>query len=207
MCTSVYVPSGPAPPPAVVGATLPPAFTWAEARRRGLSERQIRALHEDGLIEPLACGLYLRVDAPVHEADLLQVAAKAPDATLCLRSALARHGLTDDIPDMVDLALPRGRRHPVTGAPVRWHAFDVSTFGLGRGTVDLSGGLSLGLYGSERCIVDAFRLRHREGPELPHDALKAWLRRPGSRPASLLRIARAFPKAEPALRAALEVLL
>lgn len=192
---------------AVADAHLPAAFTYAQAKRGGLSERQIRALTEAGAIEQLARGVYLRVDAPAHEADLLQVAAKAPDATLCLRSSLVRHGLIDDIPDRIDLALPRGRRRPVTGAPVRWHAFDPRTFELDRETVELSGELSLGLYGPERSIIDAFRLRHLEGPELAHDALKAWLRQPGSRPASLLRMANSFPKAEPALRQALQVLL
>lgn len=186
---------------------LSAAFTYGEARRAGLSERRIRALKDRGLIEPLARGLYLRADAPAHEADLLQVAAKAPDATLCLRSALARHGLTDEIPDRVDLALPRGRRVPVSGAPVRWHLFDADTFDVGREVLQLAGGLSLGLYGPERCIVDAFRLRHLQGSELAHEALKAWLRRKGSRPASLLRTASSFPRAEPALRHALEVLL
>lgn len=187
-------------------ASLPIAFTWGEARGRGLSERRIRQLREQGTIELLTRGLYLRSDAPPDEADLLQVAAKAPQATLCLRSALARHGLIDDIPDAVDLALPRGRRHPSTGAPVRWHAFDPATFDVGRDEIALSGGLSLGLYGPERSIVDAFRLRHAEGPELAHDALKAWLRQRGN-PATLLRTSLAFPKAAPALRRALEVLL
>lgn len=54
---------------------------------------------EAGAIKQTARVVYLRADAPAHEADLLQVSAKAPDATLCLRSALVRHGLIDDIPD------------------------------------------------------------------------------------------------------------
>ena len=46
-----------------------------------------------------------------------------------------------------------------------------------------------------------------EGPELAHPALKAWLRRPDTQPATLLQMAKDFPKAEPALRLALEMLL
>ena len=38
-------------------------------------------------------------------------------------------------------------------------------------------------------------------------ALRRWLRRPGSQPSALLAMARHFPKALPALRAALQVLL
>lgn len=187
-------------------AALPAAFTRGEARRRGLTDRRLRELQDQGAIESWARGLYVRSDAPPHEADLLRVAAKAPLATLCLRSALARHGLIDEIPEQVDLALPRGRRHPTTGGPVRWHAFDDATFDIGRDELALDGGLSLGLFGPERSIIDAFRLRHREGPELANEALKAWLRQRGT-PASLLMTANAFPKALPVLRRALEVLL
>jgi len=66
---------------------------------------------------------------------------------------------------------------------------------------------TIGLYNPQRCIIDAFRLRHLEGPETAVEALRRWLRRRGSQPATLLAMARAFPKAEPALRAALEILL
>lgn len=184
---------------------LPPAFTFAQARQGGLSERNLRELRELGRLETLARGIYLRSGAA--DADLLQVAARTPEATLCLRSALARHELIDDIPFEIDLALPRGKRRPATTAPARWHHFDADTFHLGQGRLSLAGGLSIGLYSPERCIVDAFRLRHLEGTELAHQSLKAWLRTRHAQPAALLRLAKSFPKGEPSLRQALELLL
>ncbi len=66
---------------------------------------------------------------------------------------------------------------------------------------------AIGLYGPERSIIDAFRLRHLEGHELAVEALKRWLRRPGTSPAALLAMARRFPKARPSLQNALEILL
>lgn len=184
---------------------LPPAFTFAQARQGGLSERNLRELRELGRLETLARGIYLRSGAA--DADLLQIAARTPKATLCLRSALARHELIDDSPFEIDLALPRGKRRPATTAPARWHHFDADTFNLGRGRLSLAGGLSIGLYSPERCIVDAFRLRHLEGTELAHQSLKAWLRTRHAQPAALLRLAKSFPKGEPSLRQALELLL
>lgn len=65
----------------------------------------------------------------------------------------------------------------------------------------------MGIYSPERCIVDSFRLRHQEGSDVANEALRRWLRRPGSKPASLMRMAQSFPKAAPGVRAALEVLL
>lgn len=88
-----------------------------------------------------------------------------------------------------------------------WHAFDRATFEIGRMELAVGGGLTIGLYGPERSIVDAIRLRHRDGHELGVTALRRWLRRRGSSPAALLAIAGHFPQAEPALRGALEILL
>ena len=90
---------------------------------------------------------------------------------------------------------------------VRPRSHTADTFDLGRDELQLAQETSIGLYSQERCIIDSFRLRHLEGPETAVEALRRWLRRRGSQPATLLAMARAFPKAEPALRAALEILL
>lgn len=197
------------PEPALaVLAALPTIFSYAQAREAGLSHRRIYWLRDHGLIDPLARGTYRRVDATWDaDPDLIEIAARAPESTICLTSALARHDLTDVIPHMIDIALPRGRRHPATAAPVTWHTFAADTFDIGREIVDLAGDGSIGLYSAERSIIDAFRLRHQEGPELAHEALRRWLRRRNASPAELVTMAQAFPKALPALRAALEILL
>jgi predicted transcriptional regulator of viral defense system len=187
---------------------LPAAFSYRDARAAGLTDRRLHALRDAGLIQQLGRGLYGRADAVSDvDPDLLEIAHRAAQATLCLTTALARHGLTDAIPAGIEVALPRGHRHPRTQAPVTWHAFAADTFAVGRGELPLTEGISIGLYGPERCIVDSFRLRHLEGSETAVEALRRWLRRRGSQPAALLAMARSFPKAEPALRSALEILL
>jgi hypothetical protein len=50
-------------------------------------------------------------------------------------------------------------------------------------------------------------MRHREGSDVAWEALRRWLARPGRSPAQLIDLAANFPRAEPALRQALEVLL
>ncbi len=135
------------------------------------------------------------------------VAVRAPAATVCLGSALARYGLCDVIPAATDVALPRGARRPAVAAAVAWHTFAAGTFAVGRDSLDLDGATSIGLYSAERSIIDAFRTRGTEGHELAHEALRRWLRRPGSHPAQLLSMAGAFPRVSTPLRAALEVLL
>jgi hypothetical protein len=186
---------------------LPAAFSYSQARTHGLSDRRLYALRDAGLIEQLGRGLFQRADS-VGEADsdLIEIALRAPQATLCLTSALARHDLTDTIPARIDAALPRGQRHPAAEAPVNWHAFAVDTFDIGREQLRLTEHTSIGLYNPQRCIIDAFRLRHLEGPEPAVEALRRWLRQRGNQPAQLIVMARAFPKAEPALRTTLQIL-
>lgn len=189
-------------------ASLPPIFSYAQARQAGLSQRRIYWLRDQGLIEPLTQGTYRRAGAGLDaDPDLVEIATRASRATLCLASALARHDLTDAIPAKIDIALPRGTRRPPTAAPVKWHVFDADMFDIGRDTLALTGDARIGLYGAERSIIDAFRLRHQEGTDLAHEALKRWLGRRGSSPAELIRMAHHFPKALPSLRAALEILL
>lgn len=186
---------------------LPATFTYSQARKLGLSDWSLYQLRDEHLIEPLGRGLYERTDLADSDHDLRAVAARAPRATLCLRSALARHGLIDDIPAEIDIALPRGTRTPALDAPISWHSFDAATFDLGRGTLDLGAGQTIGLYSPERCIADAFRLAGTEGPELGNEALRRWLRRRGSSPAQLMKLAAQLPRAEASLRRSLQILL
>jgi hypothetical protein len=188
-------------------SALPATFTYAQARGAGLSKHAFYSLREGGRIEPLARGLYRQADAEPADLDLLTIAIKAPLATLCLASALARHGLSDAIPAAPDIALPRGKRTPAIEAIVQWHHFEPSTFDLGRGQLTLDATTSIGLYDAPRSIIDAFRMRATEGHELGYEALRRWLRTPGSQPGQLIRLAHQFPKAETTLRTALAALL
>lgn len=186
---------------------LPIAFTAPIARRAGVPRHRLRTLVDTGLVVRTGRGLYRRADAALGDEDLQAIALRAPDATLCLVSALSHHELTDQIPPRVDIALPRERRPPAIALPVAWHRFDAVTYGLGRGDLELGGGLSIGLYSPERCIIDAFRMSHLLGDEVAFEALRRWLRRRGSTPGALLALAKSFPKAEAALRDTLRVLL
>lgn len=187
---------------------LAATFTRAQARRASISDRTLNHLRETGAIESIGRGLYRKTDSDITaDIDLLEIARRAPRATLCLTTALARHSLTDEIPPSIDAALPRGQHRPITTAPVTWHLFDRDSFDIGRTEMSLDENAAIGLYGPQRSIIDAIRLRHREGSALGNIALKRWLARPGSSPAELLALARHFPQAEKALREALEILL
>jgi predicted transcriptional regulator of viral defense system len=186
---------------------LPPTFTRTQALELGLSKRELYRLRDEGQVEPLSRGLYRRSDADPTDLDLIEIATRAPAAALCLATALARHGLSDAIPTALDVAIPRTARPHPTSIPVTWHRFEPKTFNIGRTEIQLGTHSRIGIYSPERCIIDAFRMRSLEGAEMGRDALRRWLRRRGSQPASILKMAAAFPRTLRVLRETLEILL
>jgi predicted transcriptional regulator of viral defense system len=185
---------------------LPSVFPLGQARALGLSERQVYAWRDNGDIEVLGHGIFAKPGIEMDQ-DLVEISVRAPLATLCLTSALARYELIDDIPTVIDVALPREHRQPRSSALARWHRFDTSSFYIDRTQVDIGGGRTIGIYGPGRCIIDAFRLRHLYGTDQAVAALRRWLNFRGSQPAELLRLAGSFPVVERPLRQALEILL
>ncbi|MGH3729439.1 MAG: type IV toxin-antitoxin system AbiEi family antitoxin domain-containing protein [Micromonosporaceae bacterium] len=188
---------------------LPPTFTYGQARDVGVTKWRLYALRDSGVIEAIARGVYQRADdrSATSDHDLLEIAHRAHDATLCLTTALIHHGLSDAIPSAIDVALPRGAHRPQVASRVNWHMFDPGTFDIGRERLAVDSHTGIGLYSVERCIIDAFRLRHHEGEDVAHIALRRWLARRSSSPAVLLQMARRFPQAQKGLRQALEILL
>lgn len=189
--------------------TLPDMLSYEDLAAHSLTRHGLDRLIQSGEFERIAPGLFLRSGlADDTTAAWIAIAAKKPDATLCLLTALSLHDLTDEIPTRSDIAIPRGTQ-PATvhGAPIAWHRFDADTFSIGRGKHTLPGRLSIGFYSAERTLIDLFRLRHAWGSDLALDALRQWLRGRGNSPGLLLTMAESFPKARPAIQQALEVLL
>ena len=188
-------------------AGLPPVFSYTKARAAGISSDRLYSYRSQGLIEKLGRGLYRWTNRSEADLELLEIAHRTPRGTLCLISALARHGLTDIIPPRIDIAIPRGSRIPSVEAPVDFHVFASKTFDLGRTEIDIGERSSIGLYSAERSLIDVIRLRHQQGPEVAWETLRRWLRRKGAKPASLIELAKHFHGAESAIRQALEVVL
>lgn len=187
--------------------SLPAAFTRHQALAAGMSAALLERFTAEEALERFAHGLYVNERDALIDLDLAQASLRSPRATICLTSALARHGLVDEIPARLDLAVPRGAHLPTLSAPVWWHKFDPKTFEIGRQQEHLGRGLDIGIYSAERSIVDAFNPRIGLPREQAIEALRVWLRIKGSQPSSLLRIATHWPHAQSGLVSVLQVLL
>jgi predicted transcriptional regulator of viral defense system len=186
---------------------LPQVFTYAQARTAGVGHRALYGWRDTGQIEVVGRGLFRKAEDDLVDLTWVGVATRAPRATLCLTSALAYHDLSDAIPAAKDLALPRGDRSPRVTGPISWHTFDAERFEIGREIHEVEDTIHMGVYNAERSIVDTFRLRHRQGEDEAHEALRRWIRKPGSQPSTLLELAGHFPRSVTAIRKALAVLL
>ena len=145
-----------------------------QALMQGIHPAALYRLLEDGKIMRLARGLYrLTSTQEFSNPDLAVVAAKAPDAVVCLISALSFHGITTQVPRAVYLAVPRGRyaglrlRTP----PVRIYRFDAPTFdhGIEPHAID---GIPVRIYNVARTVVDCFKYRNKLGLDVAIEALR-----------------------------------
>jgi len=177
-----------------------------QAGAAGLSASGLRRAAERGEYERIARGIYRASDAAPANWEWIEAVSRNSAATICLTSALAHYDLTDEIPEALEVAIPRGSRLPATEGAISWRSFDAATFEIGRSMIDIEGSdLRVGIYSPERCIADAFRMRAEVGYELGRDALKEWLRR-GGKPTTMIAMAESLPRARRPLVTALEIL-
>src|ERR1700720_4759701 len=80
----------------------------------GVHTDALYALRESGRAVELGRGLSRLSEVGEAECpDLAVVAARAPNAAVCLISALSYHNITTQIPSSVHLAVPRGSYHGI----------------------------------------------------------------------------------------------
>jgi predicted transcriptional regulator of viral defense system len=157
----------------------------------GVHTDALYTLREKGRILELGRGLYrLSNMREAEHPDLAVVAARAPNAAVCLISALSYHGITTQIPSSVNLAVPRGSYHRVKlSIPVSLYRFDPKTFDQGLETHRV-GGMPLKIYGPGRTVVDCFKFRNKLGLDVALEALRLARQRKRLQNRELLQYAR-----------------
>ncbi len=162
------------------------------ALRQGIHPEALYRLVGEGRLVRLTRGLYrLATAEEFSNPDLAVVAVKAPDAVVCLISALAYHGLTTQVPRVVHLAVPRGKYAALRlrSPPVKVYRFDPATFEEGI-EVHRIDGVDLRVYGVARTLVDCFKHRNKIGLDIAMEALRFARERKRIANRDVLRIAR-----------------
>ena len=161
-----------------------------QALELGIHPETLYRMRDEGELERLARGVYRLADAPeLAHPELVAVAKRAPDAVVCLISALALHELTTEIPHEVHLAVRRGGTRPVFSEfPVRIYTFREEAFAAAI-TERRMRGTPVRVYGPEKTLADVFRYRHQLGLDVFLEALNLYRRRRGASPQRILEFA------------------
>jgi predicted transcriptional regulator of viral defense system len=149
-----------------------------QAIQLGIHPRTLYALRDAGGIERVGRGLYrLSTAPPLSSPDLIPVAIRIPRAVVCLISALAHHGLTTQIPHVVDLALPSHAQVPkIDGVPLRVFWYSEPSFSAGIDVVKIDG-VPVQIYSPEKTIADCFKYRNKIGLDVAIEALRTYRER------------------------------
>lgn len=181
--------------------------TTGDIEGAGFSRNDLYSARDHGLFLELSRGVFRLADAPpVAHLDFVAVCKRAPQGIICLESALARWDLIDDIPAQVHIAVPKGSTRPTISWPAtKVHVFSSKTFQIDREREELATGESYAIYGPQRSVIDALRMRRRYGGGPGLEALRNYLSKPNTNRRRLLELAREL-NVETALLQALEIL-
>lgn len=153
----------------------------AEAIRLGIHPRTIYQMHDEGLLEQLAKGIYRLVEVPdFSEPDLVLVSKKIPHGVICLISALAYHEITTQIPHFVYVAIPtKARPSRLEYPPLRYFRYSEKVYSSGVETV-LIGDYPVKIYNIEKTLADCLKFRNKIGMDVVIEALKMYWQRKGT---------------------------
>ncbi|MFT4276631.1 MAG: type IV toxin-antitoxin system AbiEi family antitoxin domain-containing protein [Rhodopseudomonas sp.] len=160
----------------------------AELRNAGVTAATMSRMERNGEVIRLARGLYQLADAPLDANHSLAEAAKrVPKGVVCLVSALAFHGLTDQLPKQVWLAIGRKDWSPKPDStPIRIVRFTESLLSENVET-QIVEGVSVKVFGIAKTIADCFRYRNKIGLSVAIEGLQEALRQRKSTPAEMAR--------------------
>jgi predicted transcriptional regulator of viral defense system len=164
----------------------------AEFTAAGITATTVARMERAGEVVRLARGLYQLPDAALDAQQSLAEAARlVPRGVICLASALAFHGLTDQMPPKVWIAIGRNDWRPrLTYPPIRIARFSDELLGRGIERTKIAG-TPVPVFGVAKTVADLFRYRRTVGDALAIEGLRQALRRRKATPAEIAREAEA----------------
>lgn len=160
----------------------------SELIAKGVTAATVSRLEREGVLMRLARGLYQLADASLDMHHTLAEASKlVPKGVICLTSALAFHGLTDQIPPKVWIAIgPKEWRPKFEYPPVRFARFSGPRLQLGVEN-HLIDGVSVPIFGVAKTVADLFRYRQTVGVNVALEGLREALRQKKASPSEIAR--------------------
>jgi predicted transcriptional regulator of viral defense system len=139
----------------------------------GIPRTYLQRLHQRGLVERVARGLYKLPGVVLTEKHSLAEACKrVPQGVVCLLSALRFHDLTTQNPFEVWMAIEQKAWRPKKGnPPLRMVFFSGQAFTEGVEEHFIEG-VQVPVYGAAKTVADCFKFRNKIGLDVAVEALR-----------------------------------
>lgn len=172
----------------------------------GISYRRLQRLVSDGSVDSFGNGLYRLLEVETTEVETIaMVAATAPNAVICLLTALQFHDIGTQSPHEIWIALDRKARKP-SHPPCRVRVVRFSGVMLTYGVIHKSAmGVPFRITSPARTVVDCFRYRNKFGLDVAFEALEDALRSGTTTVDEIMRAAE-FCRARTVMRTYIEAL-
>lgn len=181
--------------------------TTAELSALGINRFYVSELRKSDIIEQIKVGLYKWQDHDYdYDFELVEVQRIIPSGVLCLKSALAFHGLTTFNPWQYEVAIERSSKVSIPiYPPIKVVFFTMALYELGILEIDVAGH-KVKVYDLEKTICDCIRYRNKIGIEIVKEGLQEYLKRSDRNLDKLLIVAKKC-KVQKILKEYLEVLV
>lgn len=178
-----------------------------EALDAGIHRRTLYSMRDSGKLEVLSRGVFVLASAPLPESpDVAAVMRRVPKAVLCLVSALEYHRIGTQIPNAVQIALPRNVTPPKLSYP-RVQVFNMSDTTFRAGVeVHAMAGTRIRVFSVAKTVADCFKYRNKIGLDVAIEALQETIRCRRATPAQVMRYAK-IDRMEQVLRPYVQALM
>ncbi len=173
----------------------------------GYTYYKIGKLEEDGQIKRVNRSTYENLFYSGDERDIFSAESYVPEGVIYLMSAARYYGLTDFLPDAVDVAIERKKK--VNTLPewpeIKLYYFDSTRMDIGARKIT-DGENIFHVFDIEKAVVDIIYYRNKVGMEETAEVLKNYLARKDRQIDRLYEYARKL-RCEKTVRTYLEVLM
>lgn len=182
-------------------------ITTAELKDMGYSYYKMGQLEKNGLLHRVNRTTYENLSYKGDENDFFSAEAYVPNGVICLMSAARYYGLTNFLPDAVDVAIDRKKK--VSTLP-EWPELRIFYFNPARMDIGVTEVIEdvnkFHIFDIEKTVVDIIYFRNKIGIEETSEVLKNYLKRKDRQIDRLYTYARRL-RCEKVTRTYLEVLI
>lgn len=143
----------------------------------GIHQQTLNRAYTKGLIAKAGRGLYTaHTYEPGAYHGLIEIAKRAPDAIICLTSALSYYEIGTQLPAEVWIAMKKGKRPPsITYPPIRVVHFSGMSYseGVEKNYIE---GVNVKVYSPAKTVADCFKFRNKIGLDVAVEALRECVR-------------------------------